>query len=80
MKNYTIKITVEGFNKVTVYESDSKELIRDIMTPIKNSPDNKIMYLPVATDTSGNKTQMYYVRNAIFAFSVEIITKAGAPD
>ena len=78
MKNYTIKINVEGFNKQTVYESDSKELIRDIMTPIKNSPDNKFMYFPATYDTSGNKIEMYYVRNAIFAFSVEIITRADA--
>ena len=80
MRNYTVKITVEGFSKVSVYENDSKELIRDILTPVLNSADNKIMRMPTNTDTSGNRIDLYYVHNVIWNYMIEVITRVGAPE
>lgn len=79
MKKYTAKIIVEPFNNiVNFYESDSEELVRDIMSPIQKSPDYKTMRF-TTTDTTGNKIDRYYVKSAVFAFLVEITTRVDNP-
>lgn len=78
MKNYTINIIVEGFNDVkNHYESDSKEIIRDIMTPVEKEVSNKIMTM-TTFDTTGNKIVRHYVHTPCFNYLIEITIRADA--
>lgn len=78
MKKYTAKIIVEPFNNmVNFYESDSEEMVRDLITPIQKSAENKVMRL-TTFDTSGHRIDRYYVKNVAFTFVIEVITRADA--